>query len=113
MRIDNAEKKQKHKRRHKKLYEKLSEVYEVPAEAVSSVPIFKLCGHHEIEITGCDGILEYSGTSVILTVGKDKFYIRGDNLVLSDFKENVLFVRGNIKSAAFDNSYAKSEAENA
>ena len=79
----------------------ISDFCEVPSDMVSNVPVFEIRGHHEIEITGCSGILEYNDKRIILTVGRDKFTVTGDSLVLSDFRDNVLFVRGNIKSASF------------
>ncbi|MGN1410874.1 MAG: YabP/YqfC family sporulation protein [Eubacteriales bacterium] len=100
MRTDNKNKK-KHKNRRRKLYERIADFCEVPADMVSNVPVFEIRGHHEIEITGCDGILEYNDRIIILTVGRDRFTVTGEFLVLSDFRDNVLFVRGNIKSASF------------
>lgn len=98
-----AEKKnrKKYKNRRRRLYERLADFCEVPADMVSNVPVFVIRGHHEIEISGCGGILEYNDRRVILKVGRDKFTVTGESLALSDFRENVLFVRGNINSASF------------
>ena len=76
-------------KRKKHLYEGLSQLLEMPQESLSSVPIFHMCGDNEMEITGCDGILE------------DKFTVTGNCLMLSDFRDKVLYVKGNIKSASF------------
>ena len=59
-------------KRRKHLYEGLSQLLEMPQESLSSVPIFHMCGDNEMEITGCDGILEYTDEKIVLSAGKDK-----------------------------------------
>ncbi len=88
-------------KRRKHLYEGLSQLLEMPQESLSSVPIFHMCGDNEMEITGCDGILEYTDEKIVLSAGKDKFTVTGNCLMLSDFRDKVLYVKGNIKSASF------------
>ncbi len=93
---------QNKKRRRVKLYEKIANFCEVPQELVAQIPVFVIRGRHEIEISGADGISEYTDTAIVITVGRDKFTVRGDHLILSDFRESVLYVRGNIDSASFE-----------
>ena len=87
--------------RPKKLYEILAEFCEIPQDVVTDLPVFTIRGTHEIEISGCTGILTYDSGQIVLAVGKESFCIRGDSLMLSDFRDRVLCVRGNIRSAAF------------
>ena len=89
---------QKNKNRRRRLYEIVSEVTEMPADAVSSVPTFVIRGLHEVEADGCDGILEFSENRVTLEVGERRVTVTGNSITLSDFSDGVLFVRGNIDS---------------
>ena len=91
--------------RRRRLYEVISEITEMPADAVSSIPTLTLRGLHEFEADGCDGILEYSDTRVVLSCsrfvfpnGSRRITVGGTMLTLSDFSDGVLFVRGNIDS---------------
>lgn len=93
---------QKKNKRREHIYEKLARFLEVPQELVKNVPVFVIRGRHEIEISGCSGITEYSDDVIELTVGRDKFTVRGNSLELADFRDCVLYVRGNIDSAAFE-----------
>ncbi len=90
--------------RPKKLYEILADFFEVPQNIVWDIPVFTIRGHHEIEIIGCTGILTYDSRRVVLSIGngKESFCVTGDSLLLSDFREKVLYVRGNIHTASFD-----------
>ncbi len=89
--------------RPKKLYEIIAEFCEVPQDIVTDIPIFTIRGKHEIEISGCTGILTYDSRRIVLSIGKGKecFCVTGDSLMLSDFREKLLYVRGNIRSASF------------
>ena len=87
--------------RPKKLYEILAAFCEIPQDVLAAVPVFTIRGQHEIEISGCTGILTYDSRCIVLAVGKEHFCIRGESLLLSDFREGVLYVRGNIHSASF------------
>lgn len=88
------------------MYEKVARFLEVPQELVSGVPVFVIRGRHEIEISGCSGITEYSDDVIVLTVGRDRFTVKGTCLELADFRDSVLYVRGNIDSAAFEGGRA-------
>lgn len=90
--------------RNKKLYEVLAGYFEVPQNIVWDIPVFTIRGRHEIEIIGCTGILTYDSKRIVLSIGrgKESFCVTGDSLMLSDFREKVLYVRGNIRTASFD-----------
>ena len=91
--------------RQKKLYEMIADLCEVPQDIVKDIPIFTIRGKHEIEVSGCTGIRTYDSRRIVLTIGSGKekecLCVSGDSLVLSDFREQILYVRGNIRSASF------------
>ncbi len=89
--------------RPKKLYEILADFFEVPQNIVWDIPVFTIRGKHEIEIIGCTGILTYDSQRIVLSIGRgrESFCVTGDSLILSDFREKVLYVRGNIRTASF------------
>jgi len=91
----------KSKKRKQKLYERISLFCEIPQESIANIPVFVLRGHHELEAEGCTGILEYNSSRIILAIGKEKLTVLGEFLVLSDFSDRLLYVRGNIKSVSF------------
>lgn len=90
-------------RRSKKLYEILSEICEIPQDIIANIPVFTIRGTHEIEISGCTGILTYDSHRVVVSIGNNKetFCVCGDELMLSDFRDRILYIRGNIRSATF------------
>lgn len=87
---------QEKKNRRKKLYELVSDAVELPPDAIAPIPVFVIRGEHEVEIEGCDGILEYDENRVALSVKGRRSVINGSKLVLSDFRGSILTVRGNI-----------------
>lgn len=89
------------KQRKKKLYERLAAMCEVPCDVVSDIPVFVIRGRHEVEASGCSGVREYCDSRVVLAAGGDIFTVTGDHLVMTDFSDSVLFIRGNIDSAFF------------
>ncbi len=96
-------------KRQKKLYERIAEFCEIPQDIITDIPVFTIRGKHEVEITGCTGILTYDSGKIVLAIGKDHFTVTGDSLMLSDFREKILYVRGNIKSASFGTDAPVSE----
>ena len=95
-------KKTKIQRRKPAWPERIAAFCEVPPEVVSSIPVLVWRGHHEIEITGCTGVLEYDEQTVVLALGAERLAVRGRALVLTDFRENVLYVRGTIVAAVYE-----------
>ena len=87
---------QKNIRRRRRLYEVVADAVELPADAVSNIPVFTVRGYHEMEADGCDGILEYDERRVMLSVSGRRVTVVGESLTLSDFRDGTLFVRGNI-----------------
>ena len=88
--------------RPKKLYEILAAFCEMPQDIFAGLPVYTIRGRHEIEISGCTGILTYDSRCIVLSVGRESLYISGDALMLSDFCDNILYVRGNIRSVSFE-----------
>lgn len=85
------------------MYEKLSRLFELPQESVSSVPIFEIKGKNEVSVSGCTGILEYSEDRIVLALADGALEVLGKYLLLCDFRDGELSVRGEIASAAFVN----------
>ena len=88
-------------RNGKKLYEILADLCEVPADAVAPIPVFVIRGKREIEISGCTGILEYERDRIVLAIGRDRFTVTGECLLLDGFREKTLTVHGNIAAVSF------------
>ncbi len=74
----------------------LSAFTEFPLEAVCTLPVVSLRGSTEAEITYCRGILEYDEGKVVLATAEDTITVRGEGLILSDFHEGTLRIRGRI-----------------
>jgi len=85
----------------KKLYEKISAAIDIPQDIIANIPVIIIRGRHEIEVSGCCGILEYENETVVLSMGKERFRVRGEALTLSDFREDTLYIRGSISSAEY------------
>ena len=93
--ISNSKKARKH------IYEIVADATEMPADAVSRIPVFTIRGTREIEIDGCDGILSYDGCRVSLSAHGKPVTVIGDGLMLSNFTGNALSVRGEIYKVMF------------
>ena len=89
---------QRNDNRRRRLYEAVADAVELPADAVSGIPVFTVRGYHEVEADGCDGILEYDERHVILSVRGRRVSVVGEMLTLSDFRDTMLTVRGNIRA---------------
>lgn len=92
------------KQRKKKLYERIAELCEVPEEVVADIPVIIMRGRHEIEISGCTGVKEYGDGRIVVALRLDKvesFAVVGESLVMTDFCDDVLYIRGDIISAGF------------
>ena len=85
----------------RKFGEIIAEICEVPAETVCHIPVFVLRGRHELEMTGCTGVLEYSHEKIVLAAGEDKLTVRGRLLEIRDLYERVLYIGGEIASLEF------------
>ena len=85
----------------RKIGEVVAEICEVPAETVCRIPVFVLRGRHELEITGCTGVLEYSHEKIVLSAGKEKLTVIGRQLELCDLYESVLYICGSIRSLEY------------
>ncbi len=89
--------------RRRKLYERFAQLCEVEQDVVSSLPVFIIRGEHEVEVDGCHGILEYEPQRIVLAIKNGKFTVIGRCLTLSDFRSGILYIRGDIRAAAFGN----------
>lgn len=85
------------KRKHRHPFaQAMARFTELPVEALCRIPVFTVKGREEVEITGCRGILDYSDERVIVKTAEDVCTVTGGGLILSDFHNDVLLVRGQI-----------------
>ena len=97
-----------HRRR---LAEALSRFTELPIESLCTIPLFCIKGREEVEITGCRGILEYDEKKVVVKTCGDVFTVWGKGLILSDFHNDVLYVRGRIDGVCLSEKWSEAEPE--
>ncbi len=88
--------------RRRPIRERIASFLEVDSDVITSVPVITIRGKTETEIYGCRGILEYERNRIVLVVGEDYFTVCGENLLLEDFRENSLYVRGKIASVSLE-----------
>ncbi len=94
------------KREHRHpMAEAFSRFTELPMESFCNIPLFLVRGREEAEVTGCRGILEYDETKVVLKTCGGVFTVRGAKLILSDFRQDVLLVRGRIDGIFFGDTW--------
>lgn len=86
---------------HSGIGKKLSEMMALPVDVISGMPVYIIRGREELEVEGCTGILEYEPCRIVLSVKRDRLTVTGECLMLADFRETVLTVRGRIVSIAF------------
>lgn len=91
-----GEKKDRHRGTGYRLAEAVSRFTELPVEALCNLPLFYIKGREEVEITGCRGILSYDEGKVIVKTCGIPCTVMGAGLILSDFHNDVLVVRGRI-----------------
>lgn len=84
--------------RRRSVGERIASVLEVDRDVIARIPVITIRGKTETEIYGCRGILEYERNRIVLAVGEDHFTVRGEDLLLEDFRERSLYVRGKITS---------------
>jgi len=91
----------KPKERRRKLYEIISDICEIPPDTIFGIPTALLRGKHELEVTGCTGVKEYTDGRIVLAMDKEIMTVRGEMLELTDFFDNVILIRGNIVSVRY------------
>lgn len=80
----------------------MSRFTELPVEALCAMPVVTIKGRDEVEITGCRGILRYEDERVTVKTADGDCTVTGQRLILSDFRNEVLYVRGEIDGIHFD-----------
>ena len=86
---------------HESIAKKLSEMMALPPDVLSEMPVTIIRGREALEVEGCTGILEYEPCLVVLALREDRLTVTGRNLMLADFCERTLTVRGCIASVVF------------
>ncbi len=80
---------------------KLSDLMSLPVDVITGIPVFTLRGREELEADGCTGILEYEPDRVVLALRRERVTVTGEGLMLTDFRNAALTVRGKIQSVTF------------
>jgi len=75
-----------------------SRTMELPLEGFCEIPVFCIRGRNEVELSGCTGVLEYEETRVVIKTTDGVCTMHGKGLILSDFHNDLLRVRGRIDS---------------
>ena len=78
-----------------------ADVLGAEGDLLARIPVFVVRGNREIEISGCEGILEYGEERIVLETGGSCCVVTGRGLTLGDFSEGFLSVRGEIGSLRF------------
>ena len=84
-----------------KIRKKIADILSLPVDVISGIPVFTIRGREELEADGCTGILEYESDRVVLAVKGERLTVTGTELMLSDFYDTTLTVRGRIQSVSF------------
>ena len=71
-------------------------------EFFARIPVFVMRGNREMEVFGCEGILEYGAEKVSLALCRGSCTVCGGGLTLEDFSDGTLVVRGVIGCVSFD-----------
>ena len=88
--------------RRRSIGERIASFWEVDRDVITRIPVITIRGKTETEIYGCRGILEYGRDRIVLAVGEDVFTVCGEDLLLEDFRERSLYVRGTITSVTLE-----------
>lgn len=81
-------------------FERVRRAFDIPSGLIGDEYI-GVSGEHEVEISGCKALCDYSDSKIILCVGKRRTVIYGECLELCTFSGGYVRVNGIIKSLTF------------
>ena len=90
------------------LVEKINRSLDISPVALPRGTLISIGGRESVTIEGRIKILLYSPSEIVLRLGKDTLYVRGERLVCSAYHSRFLMLEGYISSVSF-----KKECENA
>ena len=80
----------------------VADAAEFPADVVRGIPDVEIRGNGDCFVSGCLTILEYSEEMVKFDSGSVNVTVRGSGLLLSEFKNGSMRVKGEIASVSFE-----------
>ena len=80
----------------------VADAAEFPADVVRGIPDVEIRGNGDCFVSGCLTILEYSEEMVKFESGSVNVTVRGTGLLLSEFKNGSMRVKGEIASVSFE-----------
>ena len=79
-----------------------ADVFELPAEAVSSFPVITLTGQVDMIVENYGGIIEYSDTRIMLNTAAGIIKIEGTGLDIKYMNSQCVTVKGVINEFCFE-----------
>ncbi len=76
------------------LSERLHEMLDVPLESISAVSVVEVCGNREVNVSGCEGVLEYDRERILLRVRDGIVLLRGREMEMHAFVQDRVTVSG-------------------
>lgn len=89
------------KRKRKSVAQKISENLDVPLEALKKIPMIEMCGNHEMGISECHGLLEYSDRKIGLRLCEGDIEISGEGLSMQTYHDTRIVIAGKIETIVF------------
>ena len=90
------------------LVEKINKSLDISPVALPRGTLISIGGRESVTIEGKIKILLYSPSEIVLSLGKDTLYVKGEHLVCSAYHARYLMLEGYISSISF-----QKECENA
>lgn len=79
-----------------KILEDIAERFELPMEAMTTLPRITLSGDKQVLVENHQSLLEYTGQQVVLGCGRLRLRIRGEGLVLRAMEAEMILISGQI-----------------
>lgn len=90
-------------------FERLRRSLDIPVGALSNCSYIGISGTSELEISGCDGLEDYSSLKIVLRICGQFLTIDGEQLELCSFSNGDIRVNGQIKSLTFEKRFSSEE----
>lgn len=81
--------------------QKITELLDIPASAVNSIPQIEISGNREAIVEGCQGVMEYDENVVKLSTGQMSIRFTGRNLQIRVLTHSSAVVHGFISNIEF------------
>lgn len=86
----------------KSIGQMISEKFDIPLEAISSVPTVQIIGNSIMSIDGCAGIKKYETDEIIIRTKTYMLKIIGTSLSMLTFTQGRVSIRGEISSYSIE-----------